>query len=93
MTNRLREIFVVDRVEADVVVLEGDDGRRVELAPGELPAPVAEGGVLLVPVFEGGDHDWGQAMRDRREELRRIEDRRERQRRVHTTVSRGDVTL
>ena len=61
-------IYVVDRLEGDVVVLVGDDSRAVEVSPSELPVEVAEGDCLRVPVAEDGSEAWQRARID--EELR-----------------------
>lgn len=61
-------IYVVDRLQGDVVVLVGDDSGAVEVSRSELPVEVAEGDCLRVPVAEDGTGAWQRARID--EELR-----------------------
>jgi hypothetical protein len=61
-------IYVVDRLEGDIVVLVGDDSGAVEMSASELPVEVGEGDYLRVPVAADGSEAWQRARID--EELR-----------------------
>lgn len=62
-------VWVVDRIEGDVVVLvEDGTGGSADVPRGELSFVVHEGDVLRVPNHEEGSPDWGSASPD--EELR-----------------------
>lgn len=80
------EIWVVDRVEGDAVVLVRDDGgEAAEREPGhggprtedvpsaEIGAPVREGDVLRVPLGADGRPDWRAARPDDALRNRRLE--------------------
>lgn len=61
-------IYVVDRLEGDVVVLIGDNSKAVDVRASDLSVEVAEGDCLRVPVKADGTEAWQRAWLD--EELR-----------------------
>ncbi len=62
-------VWVVDRIEGDVVVLvEDGTGGSADVALSELSSAVREGDVLRVSLHEDGSPDWASASPD--EELR-----------------------
>ena len=86
--------FAVDRLEGDIAVLVGDDGRQLDIPRRQLPKDgQREGAVLRVEINEEGEPVWGHARVDREEERRRIADARERLRRLKATDPGGDISL
>lgn len=67
--------FAVDRIEGAGAkaraVLIDDEGATFELAASRLRPHGVEGAVLRVPVRDGTP-DWSKAIRDRKEEARRV---------------------
>jgi hypothetical protein len=92
-------IWVVDRIEGDVVVLvEDGSGASVDVARARLGsstdagARVDEGAVLRVPVV-GGVPDWGRAQADERLRRERLEDARDLLDELKRRDPGGDVVL
>ncbi len=64
-----QEIWIVDRIEGDTVILiEDETGRTLEVSRSLISVSVDEGTVLRVAVTEEGRADWGLSVAD--EELR-----------------------
>ena len=72
MSTELRH-FVVDRVEGDTVVIEGDDGAVYEVDRSRVPDPVKEGAVLRIRLASDGSLDDTQIQLDEHERARRLE--------------------
>ena len=82
--------FTVDRIEGEMAVLVGDDGRTIEVARSALPAACHEGTVLQVT---GEPPDWARAVPDEAERTRRLNQARDTLRRLEETDPGGDVLL
>jgi hypothetical protein len=92
-------IWVVDRIEGDVVVLvEDGSGASMDVARARLGsstdagARVDEGAVLRVPVV-GGVPDWGRAQADERLGRERLEEARDLLDELKRRDPGGDVVL
>ena len=86
-------VFVVDRVEGDVVVLIPDEGEALELPGSALPRYIAEGAVIRVPLAEGGTPVWARAERDEGLEDHLLEEGRQRLDRLKKRDPGGDIAL
>lgn len=87
--------FAVDRVEGRTVVLLADENeRQLDVDAGRLPRDCASGGAVIdVPVAPDGTFDWEDAVRNRAEEQRRLEEARLRLERLRRADDGGDVAL
>ena len=86
------EVWVVDRVESEIVVLIEDEGEIVvEVAAGELGANAVEGAVLIVPLGSVGEPVWGEAERDDASEGERTSDAQEILERLKSRDPGGDI--
>jgi hypothetical protein len=86
-------VFVVDRVEGDVVVLIPDEGEAIEVPGSALPGHIGEGAVIRVPLAEAGTPEWARAERDRDLEDQLIEEGRQRLDRLKRRDPGGDIAL
>jgi hypothetical protein len=87
------ERFVVDRREGDTLVVEDANGDLRDVPARELPRSCrSEGVVMDVPVV-GGSPQWGQAVRNRTEERRRVTDLTKRMEKLRRRDPGGDVEL
>lgn len=88
------QLYVVDRREGHVCVLVTDADASIDVAAKLLPPDCrAEGVVMRVPVSATGEPSWKDAKRDRDEERRRLDEAKERLKRLGKTDPGGDVTL
>jgi len=88
------EIWVVDRIESDTVVLVQDgSGRTLEVARSLISVSVDEGTVLRVPATEEGGLDWGLAKPDEELRRRRLAEAREVLEQLKKRDPGGDVVL
>lgn len=90
---RTELIYTVDRVRKGRAILIGDAGDELDVVLGDLPAALAEGAVLRVPLNNDGALDWAAARIDTEETERR---RREAQRIIEELRRRdpgGDIEL
>ncbi len=91
--------YVVDRFEGRLAVLMADDeeGATVDVSRAELPAGIeegiGEGAVLVVPISESGQPQWGSATRDLEEEARRLEEAKAILEELKRRDGGGDVVL
>lgn len=85
--------FTVDRLEAELAVLVGDDGAALDVPRPPLSVRVREGLVLRVRLDAQGSPDWATATIDDAERLRRVREARERLDRLRRTDPGGDVVL
>jgi len=77
-----------------LVVIADDGDEQVDVVADELPrACRAEGAVLRVPLDSGAVPRWGEAVRDRDEEARRLADLAKRAERLRRSDPGGDVVL
>lgn len=93
---RVTRRFAVDRVEGHRVVLIADDenARPLDVDAARLPRDcVSEGAVLDVPVAPDGAFGWEDAVRNRAEERRRLEEAQARLDRLRRADDGGDVVL
>ncbi|MEX2284661.1 MAG: DUF3006 family protein [Gemmatimonadota bacterium] len=87
-------VVVVDRHEADQIVLMADDGRTFDVPAVVLPSACRkEGAVIRLRMKDDGTPDWDTAVRDRLEERRRREDLTKRVSKLGRPDSGGDVVL
>ena len=87
-------LYVVDRREGSIVVLIDDEDRSAEVDAGSLPRSCrSEGAVLRVPLGPNGVPLWGAAVRDRKEERRRLAEMAARVRRLRRSDPGGDIVL
>jgi len=94
MPHSAEELYAVDRREGDVCVLVTDAGASIDVAAKQLPPDCrAEGVVIRVPVSATGEPSWKDAKRDRDEERRRLDEAKERMKKLGRSDSGGDVTL
>lgn len=85
--------LIVDRLEADLVVVELDDGRTLDLPRWMLPPELHEGDVIAVRAEAAGD-DWRVLARvDAAETSRRRSDAREAITRLRARDPGGDISL
>jgi hypothetical protein len=85
--------YTVDRIEAAVAVLVGDDGAAIDVPERALPVKVREGVVLRVRLAADGTPDWSSAAIDPAERERRLQQARETLNRLRRTDPGGDVVL
>ncbi len=85
--------YTVDRIEAAVAVLVGDDGAAIDVPEEALPVKVREGVVLRVRLAADGTPDWSSAVVDPAERERRLQQARETLKRLRRTDPGGDVVL
>ena len=85
--------FVVDRIEGTIAVVVADDGSEFDLPRRGLPKGTREGTVLRIDAAAGETPDWGQAVIDEAEGVRRLERSRETVRRLSETDPGGDIEL
>ena len=89
-----QEIWVVDRIEGDTVVLvEDESGRTLEVERTLISVSVAEGTVLRVPITQEGGPDWGSAEPDEELRERRLAEARAILEELKTRDPGGDVVL
>ena len=87
-------IWVVDRIEADTVVLvEDGTGRTLEVSRSLISVSIEEGTVLRVPPTEEGGPDWGLAVADEELRRRRLAEAREVLEQLKKRDPGGDVVL
>jgi len=84
--------YVVDRIEAKIAVVIGDDGRSFDAPVGDLPRGAKEGTVLRIEAGKGAI-DWSRAQVDNAERDRRLKASREQLDRLRATDPEGDVEL
>ena len=90
----MKEAFYsVDRLERAVAVLVGDDGVGLDVLKKALPVSVREGLVLRVRLDAAGHPDWSSATIDDAERERRLQEARDRLKRLRGTDPGGDVVL
>jgi hypothetical protein len=85
--------YTVDRIEATVAVLVGDDGAAIDVPERALPVKVREGVVLRVRLAADGTPAWSSAALDSAERERRLQQARETLNRLRRTDPGGDVVL
>lgn len=91
--------YVVDRIEAGIAVLVADEppaqGAPDETSASvrELPAGVAEGDVLRVPVWPDGTPVWQAAVPDPSARAQRLKEAEERLARLRKRDPGGDIVL
>jgi hypothetical protein len=61
-------VYVVDRIEDDIVVLVDEDEHSIDAAVHRFQVPLEEGLVLRVPIGDKGKPQWGKAEVDRQGE-------------------------
>ncbi len=89
-----QEIWVVDRIEGDTVVLvEDESGRTLEVERTLISVSVDEGTVLAVPATEAGGPDWGSAEPDEELRERRLAEAREVLEELKKRDPGGDIVL
>ncbi len=93
MTDRPAPIYTVDRLEGDIAVLLGDDGKTYDVARRELPKGAREGSVLRAPAGPKGAPDWSRAVLDEAERLRRLKETREQLDKLRKGSPKGDISL
>jgi hypothetical protein len=54
-------VYVVDRLEGDIVVLVDEEEKAVDAAVDRFQVPLEEGLVLQVPIGDKGIPQWGKA--------------------------------
>lgn len=86
-------LFAVDRIEGQIAVVVGDDGKPHDVARSELPGGTREGSVLRVPLLADGSADWSRARLDEAERRRRLAESRERLDRLRSRDPGGDIVL
>ena len=92
--SEAQEIWVVDRIEGDTVVLVEDETRRtLEVARSLISVSIDEGTVLRVPTTEDGGPDWGSAEPDEELRERRLVEAREVLEELKKRDPGGDVVL
>jgi len=84
--------YVVDRIEAKIAVVIGDDGRSFDVPVGDLPRGAKEGTVLRIEAGKGSI-DWSHAQIDNAERDRRLKAAREQLDRLRASDPGGDVEL
>ncbi len=84
--------YVVDRIEGNVAVVVGDDGRSFDVPRHALPKGARDGAVLRVEA-NGDAIEWSRAQIDEAEGDRRLKAARKRLERLGETDSGGDVEL
>lgn len=96
MTTPRSTLFVVDRIEGRGararIVLVADDDAQIEISRAELGIAVTEGAVVRVPNATDG-FEWSAAVRDRVEEVRRLEEAEAELRRLSAKDPGGDLEL
>ncbi len=93
MTDRPAPFYTVDRLEGEIAVLLGDDGRTYDVARRELPKGAREGSVLRAPSGPKGTPDWPRAVLDEAERLRRLKETRAQLDTLRKGSPKGDITL
>ncbi|HWO88386.1 MAG TPA: DUF3006 domain-containing protein, partial [Gemmatimonadales bacterium] len=86
-------LFAVDRIEGQIAVVVGDDGKAHDVARSELPQGTREGSVLRAPLLADGSVDWSHARLDEAERKRRLAESRERLDRLRSRDPGGDIVL
>lgn len=87
-------LFVVDRREGDFLVLVDEAGTAIAVERDRIaPANRVDGAVLRVPFDSEGSPRWSDAVRDRDEEDRRLDEARARVERLRRSDPGGDVAL
>lgn len=87
-------VFVIDRREGDMIILENDAGTTIDVEARHLPRGCrAEGAALRVELAPDGSPLWADAVRDRAEERRRQSDASKRIERLRRSDPGGDVDL
>ena len=85
--------YVVDRIEGKIAVVVADDGAEFDVPRRGLPKGTREGTVLRIDAAAGETPDWGQAVIDEAEGVRRLERARETLQRLGKTDPGGDIEL
>lgn len=85
--------YTVDRIEAGIAVLVGDDGVALDVAVRAIPVDVRPGHVLRVPLDPDGTPVWSGATIDPAERERRMRAAREALDRLRRRDPGGDVVL
>ncbi len=92
--SEAQEIWVVDRIEGDTVVLVEDETRRtLEVQRNLISVSVNEGTVLRVRATEEGGPDWRSAKPDEELRERRLAEARDVLERLKKRDPGGDVVL
>ena len=92
--NEGEQIWVVDRLERRTAVVVRDGSGETEDVPWAwLPAGLAEGTVLRVPLAADGSPDWSSASSDEELRKRRISEAREALEQLRKRDPGGDISL
>ena len=90
---RSTAFYTVDRIEAGIAVLVGDDGVELDVAVQAIPVGARAGLVLRVPLAPDGTPVWSGAALDPAELDRRAKAARAALDRLRGTDPGGDVVL
>ena len=85
--------YVVDRIEGKIAVVVADDGAEFDVPRRSLPKGTREGTVLRIDAAAGETPNWGQAVIDEAEGVRRLERARETLQRLTKNDPGGDIDL